>query len=215
MAYVIDLAGRTFTRLTVISRATNNKHGQTRWMCRCACGSVRVYDGRDLRSGDSKSCGCFKHDGISHKTHGMRDSSEYSIWTNIKSRCYNQRASYFSDYGGRGIAMCDRWRDSFEAFYADMGQRPSPKHSIERRNNDGPYSPHNCYWALKIEQANNTRSNRWLTFQGDTKTLSQWSRALRMNYGTLYGRLRKHHWNIERALTTPLRQWPSQQRASQ
>jgi hypothetical protein len=136
------------------------------------------------------------------RTHGMSKTTEYGIWSGIKSRCYNPHNASYIHYGARGIVMCDRWLVSFSAFFQDMGTRPTPLHSIERHNNDGPYGPENCCWALPNEQANNTRKNRLLTHNGQTQTMTQWARATSLSTSTIRHRLNAG-WNIKQILETP------------
>lgn len=138
--------------------------------------------------------------------HGeARKTKEYWIWASIKSRCYGKNQKTFSDYGGRGITVCDRWRDSYPNFLADMGRAPSPKHSIDRINNNGNYEPGNCRWATKIQQANNTRVNRMIEYRGQIKTLSEWCRELNINRGTVESRLDRQKWTVPQAFETPTR----------
>lgn len=190
----IDLAGQRFGRLVVIERLFERKgYLSNIWICKCDCGNeVRAAMG-NLRNGNTKSCGCLRKDMLVEKstTHGMRDLPEYGIWAGIKRRCYNTNEEAYNRYGGRGITMSDEWRESFEAFYRDMGPRPSDKHSIERSDNDNGYSKANCYWATDVEQANNRRSNVFYTYNGVTKTLADWCRELNLKYDTIGARLRK------------------------
>ncbi len=120
-------------------------------------------------------------------------------------RCTNQRNASFRHYGGRGIRVCKRWK-SFTAFIADMGPRPSPHHSLDRRNNDGDYSPKNCRWATPEEQQSNTRNNRKVTALGETLIMSEWSRRSGIPLATLWRRLVTWEWDPERAVTEPLRE---------
>lgn len=158
----LDLAGRRFGRLRVIEIDHINQHQQAMWRCRCDCGKEIVTVGSTLKDGRSKSCGCWKAD-VARKqetTHGLSRSSEYRIYAYMKQRCYNPKHHKFFLYGGRGIKICKRWLNSFEAFYADMGPRPSSKHSIDRINGDGDYRPSNCRWATASEQNSNRRRKK-------------------------------------------------------
>lgn len=134
--------------------------------------------------------------------HGQ-DTPEYIAWLGMKARCLNPRADQFANYGGRGISVCDRWLGSFENFLADMGRRPSVKHSVDRINVNGPYEKHNCRWATLTEQCRNRRRNRLLTFNGATRCLSEWSETLGISVQCIRGRL-KAGWSLERALTSPI-----------
>lgn len=136
-------------------------------------------------------------------THGMSQTTTWRIWRGMRRRCYDTNIQGYANYGGRGITVCDRWRDSFENFYADMGERPSKQHSLERRDNNGNYTPHNCYWATNIEQHNNTRRSVFLEFQGKKQTITQWARELNINVATLYNRVRRG-WDVTRILTKPI-----------
>jgi hypothetical protein len=133
----------------------------------------------------------------------MSGSAEYRAWQQIRGRCENSARNDFHRYGGRNIRVCELWR-SFDAFYEDMGNKPTSQHSIERRDNNGNYEKSNCYWATKKEQARNTCRNRLLTFNGETRCLTEWSDIVDIAPATLTSRLRLG-WSIERALTTPIR----------
>lgn len=136
--------------------------------------------------------------------HGLSKSPEHGIWRGIKKRCYAPKTKHFDRYGGRGIEMCERWRNSFSAFYNDMGPRPTPEHSIERVNNNGDYEPENCKWATGVEQGSNKRNNRLLTHSGQTLTISEWCRVLGFSETVITMRL-KRGWSIEQAITRPLK----------
>ncbi len=188
-----DLTGKQFGRWTVLGPAP--KRGKNRrWWCVCECGTERDVLGFQLNSGATVSCGC------SGGTHGLWGSTEWNSWSSMRQRCNNPNMVYYNMYGGRGIYVCDRWQDSFENFYEDMGSKPSPSHSIERIDNDGPYSPENCRWATKKEQAGNRRSARTLTHEGETLSLTEWAGRLGITPNALYMRLYKG-WSVEKALT--------------
>lgn len=153
--------GNKYNRLTVIGEV--EKQSRKRYLkCVCDCGQQTVVRSDKLKSGHTKSCGCLQRERVRDalsktKTHGMTNSSEYYIWCGMKSRCFNENNKRYKNYGGRGITVCDRWRDSFENFYEDMGPRPSSIHQIDRINNDGNYEPGNCKWRTPSENCLNRR----------------------------------------------------------
>ena len=136
-------------------------------------------------------------------THGLSKSPEYQAWNGMKHRCLNPNYHAYKKYGAIGVRVCDRWRDSFEAFYADMGPRPSSWHSLDRINPWGDYEPGNCRWALPIEQGSNRKVTRHLEHDGQTKTTAEWAEAKGMDVRTLRMRLYMG-WTVERALTEPV-----------
>ena len=140
-------------------------------------------------------------------SHGMRQSSEYRAWNGMKQRCFNPNHKRYSDYGGRGITVCDRWLNSFENFFADMGTKPSPKHSLDRIDNDGDYSAENCRWATKAEQQNNQRNNKPLiTIGKETYTIVQWENKMGYGARVIQGRLNLG-WSEYKAVMTPVKQY--------
>jgi len=164
---LIDLSGRRFGRLTALRRSTSNdSYGRPMWDCRCTCGTTRVVTGSNLRRGNSTSCGCFSAEGTARRstTHGdtahYTKSKEYLAWRHAKHRCFNPKDHAWKNYGGRGITMCDAWKESFEIFLRDMGRCP-PGLTIDRwPNNDGHYEPGNCRWATRLQQNHNRRCSR-------------------------------------------------------
>lgn len=156
-----EMVGETFGRLTVVEFAGYVRRSGARyrqWRCRCLCGNESVALTGSLTSGNTQSCGCRKRDEAAARLtrHGGKHTPEYAVWNGMRKRCENPRNAKYADYGGRGIKVCDRWRD-FAVFMSDMGPRPSPKHSIDRRDNNRGYEPENCAWVLRDEQNRNQR----------------------------------------------------------
>lgn len=176
------------------------------WLCRCDCGVEKAVNGFALRRGETRSCGCWNLELVRQRsiTHGMSRQRFYNIWCSMHGRCNSPSFTGYGNYGGRGIRVCKRWR-KFEAFRDDMLPTYQAHLSIERRANEGHYSPANCYWATRVEQMNNTRRNHLLTLNGRTMTCAQWCRELGIPPQTLNNRLHKHRWPVEKALLTPLR----------
>lgn len=204
--HIINLIGRTFGRLIVIERAENSRFRKARWRCKCSCGNIVIVCSDNLRRGLTKSCGCFRKDVCTknNTTHGMYGTSEYKSWFHIITRCQNPNDKYFKDYGGRGISICQEWRDSFLAFYNHVGKRPSLKHSIDRINNDGNYKPGNVRWSLLVEQANNKRSNVLITINNTTMNVTQWAHEIGINCHTIFSRLQRN-WDPQKAVLRPIR----------
>jgi len=181
----IDLNGRRFGRLTIIADAKVKRGGHTAWQCQCDCGNNTIVRGDSLMSGKTQSCGCQRLEAIT--SHGMKHSSTYRSWSDMKSRCNDPNTLDYKRYGGRGIKVCDRW-NAFQLFYADMGEKPKGL-SLERIDNNKGYSPDNCKWATRKEQSRNQRPNRMITYFGETKCLAEWAESLGINGTTLHCRL--------------------------
>lgn len=136
----------------------------------------------------------------------------YNIWQMMRQRCNNPRAKGYEDYGGRGITVCERWQQSFDNFVTDMGEPPTKGHTLDRRENDKGYSPDNCRWATKLEQQQNMRTNRFVEYRGERRTVADWSRVVDVPEGALWNRLFFLKWTIERAMTTPVVKKPRKPR---
>ena len=134
-------------------------------------------------------------------THGLTRTPEFYIWRTMKARCYNPKQQAYPRYGGRGITICDEWIDSVETFYKDMGARPTPKHQLDRIDNDGNYSRNNCRWATPLINSNNRSTNRLITFNNETLTEAQWCKRAGIGRGNVAKRLAKG-WSVEAAVTT-------------
>jgi hypothetical protein len=207
-----DLTGKQFGDLTVIRFAGKRERDQrTMWECLCACGKTTVTTGLKLTTGHTKSCGCL------YRKHGKTDSPEYNIWHGLKKRCSEENGVGWKRYGGRGIFVCERWANDFRAFLEDMGQRPSSELSIDRIDNDKGYEcgkcpdclsrgtvKLNCRWATATQQIRNRSNTLFITHEGVTLTLMEWSERTGKPYQILWHRLYKG-WSVADALTVPVK----------
>lgn len=187
----LDLTGRRFGMLIAVE-AQGMIGTNVAWACECDCGEKCRVSSNSLSSGNTTSCGCRKRAVIGERsmTHGESKSPEYRSWCAMKARCLTPTDRAFSDYGGRGITVCERWAESFEKFLEDMGCRPSASHTIDRIDNNGNYEPGNCRWATKKQQARNRRSSKLITIDGETLSLAEWSERSGVAYATINRRLR-------------------------
>lgn len=207
-----DETGKRYARLRVLLKV-----GADSYRVQCDCGKESVTRGANLRTAKTMSCGCLKRESAAnaHLKHGNTRRASgptrtYSIWLGMRSRCYNRNEPAFANYGGRGIAICERW-DEFASFLADMGEAPAGL-SIDRINNNGNYEPGNCRWATPAEQSRNTRQNVMLTFRGKTQCVTDWADEVGIADTVLRARLFSYGWPLERALTTGSKQFYSAQR---
>lgn len=191
-----NLSGRIFSRLMVISEA-ERKNGLRVWHCRCDCGNLVDVGHKALKSGGTKSCGCFRKEvaTINMTSHGHAKrgckSRIYKVWAGMISRCQIISATGYENYGGRGISVCSRWHE-FENFIADMGEPENKLMTIERIDNNGNYEPSNCRWATRQEQSRNKRNNHVIDHDGKSMNVSDWARHLGINRSTLIEALAKH-----------------------
>lgn len=200
----LDKTGWRYGRLTVISFSGMGKNTAF-WECLCECGNRVVVRGVNLnRKCPTLSCGCLRLERVKgiNKTHGMTKTAEYKAWKSMKERCSNNNCKSFPRYGGRGILVCGRWLNSFENFLSDMGKKPSPELSLERVDNNLGYSPENCKWATRREQANNLRTSFKITIGDETKTVSQWATESGNNKVAIRGRIDRG-WSPEDAVFIP------------
>ena len=207
----VDIAGQRFGRLTVLSRDGSTKCGNAKWKCQCDCGNVVSVNGAALRNGRTKSCGCLSRDSQNPRNtkHGKSHTHLYSSWRSMKERCNNPNFKKYNLYGGRGIRVCDEWQtfEGFERWALANGYRedaPRNERTLDRKDPDGNYEPSNCRWVSYAVQNQNKRTNRNITFNGETKTAAEWGRAIGGDRHSILKRL-ELGWSVERAITEPLR----------
>lgn len=219
MGQFIDLTGQQFHMLKVVCRGPDyvSPKGvhQVQWYCQCDCGNpeLTLVSGNALKSKHHpvKSCGCLLgHNAkTAHKIHGGTSDRLYGVWCGMKNRCYCPTNNRYENYGGRGITICDEWKNSYETFRnwaLENGYQPDAprgKCTIERIDVDGDYCPQNCTWKTIQEQENNRTDNHFIEYKGETHTISEWADMLGMAYNTLLNRI-NHSWSVERALTEPI-----------
>jgi hypothetical protein len=224
----IDITGGIFGRLTVTGRA-ESKNQERRWVARCSCGAEVIVSTHALRGGNTKSCGCLKLDlararirelGKSALTHGLSYGPEYRVWQTMRLRCHVPTNPAFKDYGARGITVCARWLNDVRAFVGDVGPKPTARHEIDRKDNDGGYwcgksecpdcgpagRACNVRWATRSQNCRNRRSNKMVTYRGETKPLTEWIEALGLapHAAAIQARFRDG-WGVDDAFERPLR----------
>lgn len=208
----LELTGQRFGRLIVESKnSIRALSGNIRWDCVCDCGNRTTVVGYSLVRGDTTSCGCYAIETTKERetVHGMTSTAEYRSWKAMIRRCTNSNDKSYSDYGGRGITVCDRWMNSFEAFYQDMGNRPSVDHSLDREENDKGYYKENCRWATRIEQNNNKRNNTLHNYNGQEYSIKQLAELPEAKINgicanTLKNRINQYKYSINEAISTPV-----------
>jgi hypothetical protein len=197
---ISEYVGKKFGRLTILKEGSSVKYNKTtmrKVVCRCDCGTEKEVDFNSVKGGKSTSCGCFnkEHAKKIHTKHGMAmletgvRHPDYCIWMKMKSRCFNINDKSYKNYGGRGITVCDKWKDSFQCFIEDMGWRPNKNYSIERIDYDGNYCPDNCKWIHKSEQSRNTRRVKLIYYNGNSYCLTELCKLLNLPYSTMRHRV--------------------------
>ena len=186
-----DISGQRFGRLIALYRLNNYHKKRAWWLCVCDCGNLVEISGITLRNNHTKSCGCLNHE-PTNKKHGKCYTRLYKLYKAIIKRCYNSNIKQFKDYGGRGIEVCDEWRNDFMTFYEwAINNGYQDNLTIDRINVNGNYEPCNCRWATPKQQSNNKRNNVNLTYNGKTQSLKEWADELGVKYTRLYSRYRR------------------------
>lgn len=196
MSNFTDITGKKFFRFTVVAYVGRNNSGNALWECICDCGNTRIVCGSNLRLGRHKSCGCLQ------VKHGMANNQLYPTWIKMLRRCHEKSDKDYRNYGGRGIVVCDRWKDVAN-FIDDMLPTYRLGLQLDRKDTDGPYSPENCHWATPKQQQRNRRNNRLLAYHGSIRSVAEWSRLTGLGEGTIASRINRGL-SIEEALSLPL-----------
>lgn len=203
-----DLTNQRFGRLVALNVAFKSKRHYLVWNCRCDCGKDHLVVAGNLKSGQVRSCGCLQKDTVRamRTTHGdSQKGTAYRVWQKMKERCKNPKAKGYADYGGRGIRVCDEWAapDGYAAFIAHIGPRPSLGHTLERKQSDGNYEPGNVEWVPRADQNRNKRNTRNVTFNGETKTETEWAKEFGIKPGMLWHRLHVMNMPFHEAVVAP------------
>lgn len=209
---IVNIEGNRYGRLVVISYYGYDK-GFDKWKCKCDCGNETIVSRHALESGNTTSCGCYNKQRIreTHYKHGGCKDRLYGVWKDIKKRCYNENERSYKNYGGRGIKMCDEWKNNYENFKSwaiSAGYDENAGYmecTIDRIDVNGNYCPENCRWVDVKVQANNMRSNCVIEYNAEKHTLSEWANILGIKAITLWARINTYNWSIEKAFTTPVR----------
>lgn len=197
-----NIAGQKFGRLLVLNRV-ENVNGRVAYLCKCDCGKEVIVKSGDLTSGNTKSCGCLRTEKLLQRSisHGKSKTRLYKIWKGIRNRCYNQKHHDYIHYGERGITVCDEWKNDFIAFEKwAKNNGYNEKLTIERIDANSNYCPDNCKWITIQEQQSNKRNSHYIEYQGEKRTLAEWSRILDINHAVILTRLRRG-WPVEKALS--------------
>lgn len=193
----LNVQGTRYGSWLVVARDHNYRGSDTRWVCRCDCGTQKSVNIQPLRNGTSTSCGCQRGKLIKrhHQIGDVRrhDMPEYRTWSGIKTRCFNIKDPKYPLYGGRGVVMCPEWQASFERFLADVGTRPSEHHTLDRRDPNGNYEPSNCRWATIKEQNRNKRTTRFIIYNGERRKVAEVAEEIGQSINTVW----RNHQQLE------------------
>jgi len=186
--------GLTFIKEDFHEKEVCGKQAHRKAVFECFCGDKIITRISAVIHGNVKSCGCIKRNkNVKRFTkHNMSDSLEYATWESMLQRCYNKKSKFYYNYGGRGIKICEQWKNSFSNFFKDMGFKPTPKYSIERIDVNGNYCPENCKWADRLEQDRNRRSNVYIEYNGETRIISDWAKIHNLHPQTIGNRLSRN-----------------------
>lgn len=198
-----DLTGQRFGKLIVIKKMENDKDNKIKWLCKCDCGNIAIVSGKDLQRAHTKSCGCL------HEKHSKSETRLYRVWRGMKARCLNSKYPYYSNYGGRGITVCDEWKNDFQVFcewamkngYDEKA--PRGECTLDRIDNNGNYEPNNCRWTTNKQQSRNRRTNHLLTYKGKTQNIIQWAEETGISRSVFVSRL-QNGWNMKKIINTPV-----------
>lgn len=207
MSQYIDLVGKKFGRLSVVKRVENNHNGDTMFLCLCDCGNYTKVSSPNLRRNHVKSCGCVKKETSPtwRTKHGLTDSRIHKTWSAMKQRCFNKNCNAYPTYGGRGITVCDEWKNDFLAFYNwAIAHGYSDTLTIDRIDPNGNYEPSNCRWIEIKKQCDNRRNTLRLEYNGETHTIGEWSKIVGVSESTLRSRYYTRRWPVEKVLFTPI-----------
>lgn len=204
MGKFIDLTGGKYNRLTVLGRAENTGRGVA-WICQCDCGNITIVKTQKLKSGLTKSCGCYQRDMMKHRnyTHGKSKERIYRTWAGMIARCKTKSATGYEHYGGRGIKVYDEWNDFVKFYEWAKNNGYDDTMSIERKDVDGNYCPENCIFIPMSEQVNNQKRTHFIEYKNEKHNVVQWAEILSMSDKTLMSRIRAG-WSIDRAFNTPV-----------
>lgn len=202
-----DYSGQRFGRITVVRYLEENEREfvNRRWLCKCDCGTIKQINIANLTSGNIRSCGCLQRERMAKLNfkHGKWKTKLFNVWIAMRNRCYQKNTKYYINYGGRGVTMCPEWKDDFNNFEKwALANGYQDGLSIDRIDVNGNYEPSNCRWATLKQQANNTRRNHYLTFEGKTQSLQMWADETGISYSAIKTRVAKG-WSAKDTLTVP------------